>query len=414
VYGVVFAVHFGMICLLPSVALLWYHSWSKGRLLAVPVSLAAITATSALLLWLCGYSFDSFIDVFLHSEKHFLPLRTLTSSWQAYTLFSLNHLIDLLNLQLLLSPFAVILLLAVVSLRFKSILSTGIVSAFLAIFTACGLLFTFVVNSDLGVSRDWDLLASFQLGVPVVSAFLWISSAEQRVVRHRLMALMIGISLLHTAAWIGVNADVERSIARFTLLQDGRFWGKSALAHGCEVIGGYYRDTKEYAQARDWFVRYLKIDSTNSRIWASVAQASSKLGDEREQTYAYEKAVEYGAIFEAVYLDLGSIYAKQRKFDEAIEVLKKGLAVDSSFSLVNESMGEYSILAGRRYREALPYFLRVIRLNPQWHRPYYAAGDCYQHLGEPESTKYYWGNYLRLRPDAPEAAQIRAILQTSR
>ena len=411
VYGAMFVVHFGMICLLPGMVFLWYQSWRKGKILSVPISIVAMAATAGVLLWLCGYTIPSFFDVFLHSEGHILPIATLTNNWQAYTLFSPSHAIDLANLHLLLSPFAAVLLAGFIVTRWKRMLSREEVWVFLSVLMLCGLFFTFVVNSDLGVSRDWDLLATFNLGAVLVAGYAWTSFVEQRNLRQRLMVPMIAISMIHSAAWIGINSSESRSIERFSLLQDQRFWGKSAVADACDVMAGYYRDRKDNEHARDWLERYLRVDSTNGRIWAAAAQIYARLGDRQNQGGCYEKAVAYGTKIMAVYMDLGIMYANQKRYDEAIGTMKKAIAIDSASVFANEYMGEYYVEGKKAYRDALPAFLHAITLDPTFARGYFMAGECYRNLGEHGQMKIYWEKYLRLKPDAPEGALIRMYLQ---
>jgi tetratricopeptide (TPR) repeat protein len=224
------------------------------------------------------------------------------------------------------------------------------------------------------------------------------------------MVLMIAVSVIHTTAWIGINSSEKRSIARFSLLQDGRFWGKNAITDACDVMAGYYRDRNENEQARDWFARYLAVDSTNGRIWAAAAQIYSRLGDQRNQKRCYEKGIESGTKIMAVYMDLGIMYANQKQYDTAIGIMRKALAVDTGSVFANEYMGEYYIEGTKSYREALPSFLRAIDLDPMFARAYLWAGECYRELDEPERMTFYWKNYLRLRPDAPEGVQIRAMI----
>jgi Tfp pilus assembly protein PilF len=410
IFGLVFSLHFGMITLLPALFFLWYRGLRAKHPLEVLFSLAVTVATASGLLWLCGYTVSSFADVFLHSHGHLLPVTTLSSRWQAYTMFSLYHGVDLLNLLLLLSPLAGVMLLAVAATRPAVVFSGGIVWVFILLVTLCGSIFTFSINSDLGISRDWDLFASFNLGFVITAAFAWVSFVGERLLRQRLMVSLILITLCHTGAWIGINATEQRSIDRFNVLQDARFWGKSGLADASDVLGAFYRDKGEYPQARMCFDRYLKIDSTNPRLWAASAQIDSYLDDSVRQKHDYEKSIECGSNYEAVYLDLARMYGKEGQFDKAIKVLKKALTLDSNLTLVNESLGEYYELGKQSYDEALPYFQRVIAVDPTNDRCLYSAGDCCAHLGNYPAMRYYWTKYLRLRPHAPEAEQLRKII----
>ncbi|MBI3766402.1 MAG: hypothetical protein HY277_07870, partial [Ignavibacteriales bacterium] len=105
-FGFMFALHFGMVVMVPSLVLLWYDQVRKKQWSVVVKSCIATVLTVILLLGLSGYTVDLFFSVFLKSRSHLLAASHTTSDDQAYTFFSLAHLNDLVNLQLLLAPFA--------------------------------------------------------------------------------------------------------------------------------------------------------------------------------------------------------------------------------------------------------------------------------------------------------------------
>jgi hypothetical protein len=162
----------------------------------------------------------------------FVPLFRVTTEWQHYTMFSLDHLLDWANEHFLISPFGLpLLLLALVTgiiSRWKSGGSSqedgqspdGLRSAhddsgvtvFLTIASLAYLLLTFVWNADYGGRRDWDLFAPSAFVYTLLAAYLLArqlgdrpQSPESKCTLARVARLLIAASALHTIVWIYYN-----------------------------------------------------------------------------------------------------------------------------------------------------------------------------------------------------------------
>ncbi|HEY4613066.1 MAG TPA: hypothetical protein VII11_08800, partial [Bacteroidota bacterium] len=230
-FGVLAAFHLGMLSLAPSMLLLVVLELRQRRTLSAATSAIASAGIFAVLVIVSGYSPATFWANLAGGDKqHFLTLAMTGNSWQSYTLFSPWHVIDFANLLLLVSPFALFLILTFAR---KHQWNTP-ASLFLGTASFCGLLFAFAVNADLGMSRDWDLFCTFMFPLLVLAGFLWANQAEQRTSLRQSLAIVVGITLLHTGLWIALNADGARSMARFTSLSDERLWSKGARGNAYE------------------------------------------------------------------------------------------------------------------------------------------------------------------------------------
>jgi len=162
----------------------------------------------------------------------FVPLFSVTTEWQHYTIFSLAHMLDWANEHLLISPFGVPLLLLVlingIVSRRRSVgpfqdnnrPQTGSQSAqddpgitvFLTIASLAYLLLTFVWNPDYGGRRDWDLFAPSAFVYTLLAAYLLARQLGDRRISHvgrcslaRVVRLLIATSALYAIAWIYYN-----------------------------------------------------------------------------------------------------------------------------------------------------------------------------------------------------------------
>jgi hypothetical protein len=143
----------------------------------------------------------------------FVPLFETTTQWQHYTMFSEAHLLDWLNLQLLISPFGLplIFLTLLTAWRFGLNLFDRFTdrdySYFLGLTGAIYLLLTWLWNPDYGGQKDWDLFAPSAFVYTLLAGYLWVRALPQRQQLAQGSLFVLAVSLLHTAAWILVNTQ---------------------------------------------------------------------------------------------------------------------------------------------------------------------------------------------------------------
>ncbi|GAB4443498.1 MAG: hypothetical protein Fur0044_39800 [Anaerolineae bacterium] len=144
----------------------------------------------------------------------FVPLFEIDPEWQKYqpyTMFSAAHLLDWLNVHLLISPFGLPLLALILMARFRFDLTLFDRSAerdfgyFLAVMAAMYVLLTWLWNPDYGGRKDWDLFAPSAFVYTLLAGLLLVRAVTDRAKLAQASLFLIAVSLLHTAAWIFAN-----------------------------------------------------------------------------------------------------------------------------------------------------------------------------------------------------------------
>ena len=141
------------------------------------------------------------------------PLWATTTRWEHYTMFSWEHLLDIVNQQLLSAPVslaAVLLCLAAARGQVKALLDSAAPAhtgfgRFLAVAAAGSLLFILLWNPDYGGQRDWDLFSLSSLPLTALAGLLLGRSLSDERARLEAALALVGLSAFHTAAWIFQN-----------------------------------------------------------------------------------------------------------------------------------------------------------------------------------------------------------------
>jgi len=412
-FGGICTLHFGMLCMIPSFLLLIFHDvrrklWQRGILSL----LIAVTTWIGLLL-LLGYSLDQIWNTLTMSRKHALGMGEVRNEFQGYTLFSIMHLNDILNIQILIAPFALIMLFSVVILGPKNISSRNFIWLFLILTALSGLAFSLFFNFDFGMSRDWDLLAPFTLGLLVASGYAWVRFVDQSVRRLSFIPIII-LTCIPTIAYTVINASEKRGMMRFQTLADQQFWGRKTLMASYEEIAVFFRDRQKYQEAKTYYRNFLELDSTNARIWGKLSEVYRTVGDESNEADCYRHAISYGSRSWMVYVNLGMIYAKQGRFADAIETTKKSLDLHPTSAVPFHALGEYHTAYNNGYRDALQFYLRAIEVDPLHADSYLKAGYCYLKMNNPEDAKPLMEKYAAMRPDDPRVQRIEEFLRAYR
>ncbi len=411
-FGLLIVCHFGMACMGIAMLFLFYQAFIRRRFIGMAISVVAMIGTVVPLLWIGGYTLESFKAIFLdESGSHFVPFTMRTSGWHGYTLFSPWHFIDLANLHSLVSPFSLLIILLLAATVVRKFTARDPQWIFATILGCAGLAFTFFMNFDIGMSRDWDLASLYALGCVLTAAFTWVRGIETEALRRRMLVMIVIVTGLHSAAYVAVNATETASVARYEYLPDDRLWGNGALAYAYEDLWTYYRDRHNNERGSIFAEKCLATDSTNSRRWANGAQIFVNAGYASRGIHAYEKAIQLGEQEAWVFVNLGSEYVKAGRLDEATTLFYKALEQDPNVSMAAFNLG--TLLGSYRHQldEALPYLLRGVETDSTYPSAWKNTGACLFEMGRHKEMIPYFEKFLELAPNDSTAASVRRLLQ---
>jgi tetratricopeptide (TPR) repeat protein len=394
----------------PAVLFLYFLAAKKRKWVSIAVAVIVMLVGTYAVLAVSGYPPHVVKEIFFkEGGTHIVPFKP-SNGWHAYTLFSPLYFSERANYYLLLGPFALLIFVIVVpySLKYLSLSqSSWIFLVFMALFSIA---FTCGINFDIGMARDWDLLSPYNIALVVAAAFAWFRYVGDVPMRKKLMIVMVSVTLIHTTAYILVNAQDEPSVERFKTLRDPRVWGPAALIYADEGLGTYYRREGDNQKALFYYQEGLNIDSLNARRWLAIASVYQALGQKENFDRALEKAVETGTPDIQVHLRLGEDYIREGNIDKAIAIWKKGLSTGPNAVGLSYYIGRTLAEQKGDYDQAIGYLLQAVKAYPRTPEVLYAVGACYHQMGKTEEMKAYWGRLLDIAPRYPEADRIRKLM----
>lgn len=411
-YAFLVSCHLGMLSVAPSYAYLVYLELRRGSVGKTAVAITGAVLLFVGLMMLSGYTPATFWNNLTGGEKiHLLSPMMTGNIWQPYTLFSVWHLIDFVNLIILISPFTLLLLPLAIGAFWRRERWSNAQWVFYLLTAICGAGFVFVANPDLGMSRDWDVLGLYLLPAVVFVAAMSAQWIQSHSVLRTTMVSVVAITLVHTIAWVGVNAGNERSLARFQTLQDERWWSTGALGNAFEELAIYFRNRQDYARAQEYFEKYLRLYPTNGRVWVSLANLLRLQNNIDGAIRAWEKALEHGQTKEDHYVELNRLYIQRERFEEGRKLTETALRQFPTSAKLYNNMGVIVARQANNIVSALPLFLQAIQNDSTVPESFLNAGLCYQQMKDQTNMKFYWEKFLQLAPDAPQAQQVRETLR---
>lgn len=345
-----------------------------------------------------------------------------------YSFFSLAHLLDFLNHQLLISPVSLVLWVVLLALFRREINFRENVVRFLIWITVCSFGFALLADPKLGYARDWDLFASCGLGVTLLGLYLTVSllrdrpkaafaaGPERAVLRgdgaamdlKRMTLLLVVTSLVSTLPWILINATEGKAVARF---EDLLKIDENRAAHGYETMACYFRDKGEHEKTIRLWKNAVAIKPI-PRYYAVLGNAYLRLKRYDEAIEALEKSIGMAPNRRGIqysHRSLGACLSAKGRYDEAISHLRIAIDLAPGRADFYYIMGNILGKAGR-YEEAVPYFETTLRLNPAEINSYKLLGIAFARMGKKEEAERYLETYLRLTPQ--DAAGLKGIIDS--
>ncbi len=123
--------------------------------------------------------------------------------------------------------------------------------------------------------------------------------------------------------------------------------------------------------------------------------SQGKLG---EAAKAYQEAINKETDEPVYYNNLGIVYTKMEKYEEAIGIYKKMLEIQQESYSAYKNLGELYGLQ-KEYREALPYFTKAAELSPDDPDAFYSLGACQMNTGAHSEALASFSKAIEIKPD---------------
>ncbi|MFI5251634.1 MAG: hypothetical protein ACHQQQ_04285 [Bacteroidota bacterium] len=409
IYVLLVGLHLGSLIFIPAMLYMFVHRMGEHKLRAFLI-IGAAGVVGIILVTLAGFNLWLFIQHFLRGSPDFLPVLPLESSFYPYSMFSIRHLIDCLNGQLLIVPMGLIIPAAYFVAYRKEIEWKNPALLFLIITTLCGFAFTWIINSALGFARDWDLFSSFYVPLIILNVYL-LQLPFKMEGRRTIQFIAAVITILHIVPFIGINDNEDKHLARIEMLNAPQLLSVSTRMVYYEAMANFYFDHAGYDKAKNYYEQYIQFDSLNSRILANLADSYRKLEDNEGYFRVLERTVKLGNYNPGVFSNLGVEYARRGDTAKAIAMNLQCLSMDS---LQVQALANLAILYLNTNQPllALRYASGAITLGMSDPVMYRIKAKSYIKMNNYASALTEYDKYLKLVPGDNSIREQRARLAT--
>lgn len=297
-------------------------------------------------------------------ERIFLPLFEGKPMRADYAILSSKHLFDMLNLVFLVFPGALALLALLLTEKNSS--GQKLRGHFLFLCSVGSLAFLLMIDPVIGLARDWDLMSA-----TLLPPALWIFhrfDARKVFISGRAILSYTFVCVLLTGSFVAANVGVRASEKRYHSLL--KYYGSNDRS-GWVVLVNYltikedfnFRDSIDAEMAplfpQDSVVNkildQLRSGQSQSALSAAkllyesnpfilsylqlLANCYGKAGSLDSSIYYYTKATKLARFRIPLKAELGEVYLKSGRFDEALEVLQAARRMDPHNETYNEGVG---------------------------------------------------------------------------
>jgi tetratricopeptide (TPR) repeat protein len=251
-----------------------------------------------------------------------MPLNQTPGSDDTYTLFSLEHILDIANQHLLISSSGVLLLLVLVLFTWKKIEWSMPGFSFLFLASFYFLLFNFFVNPRLGMARDWDLFAASGLALSIFVLVMLTQFVENQEFLKRIGLILAGTAVVSGIPWFSINSNEDKSVERFENLL---VLDRARSGYGYENLSIYFRNKGMLDETIDAVKNAIDVEPENPRYYVMLGNAYMEKRLPNQAIAEYQKALQINPDRVKAQINIGIALAIQGRFEEAIPVYENVL-----------------------------------------------------------------------------------------
>ena len=402
------------VTLLPSALYLWVGPTRLGRTIRTWRPLTKLVASGPIMV-IVAVVFYHFYTTSYFFRFAFVPLFENRFTVEGYTLFSMNHLLDCLNLLFLLVPGLLIMIVALSGRSVRRALKQR-PFIYLLVLTSSVLGALFIFDPKLGMPRDWDLFSFAGVPITLIGYYLVLGNWRSSPMRYSYARLiLLSFLILVPRAVGGFHSSAGLNHYRSYLLLDIAK-GRNGWIH----LSNYYLDKGDTLLAvssiADWKARnpevvMIKTASRLLQVDNKILEAKAMGHDIIGIAPTYPDGYEVVGICD-IYLGM---------YTEALAYLRiaDGLCPDRSTTINNlgqtyQMLGEFELAKSNYLRSIIldttdvaPVYnlarLYADQLRPALYEKYLSKAAAYKRT--PAYVVKEWGDYMISKKQFPAAAE---------
>jgi tetratricopeptide (TPR) repeat protein len=166
----------------------------------------------------------------------------------------------------------------------------------------------------------------------------------------------------------------------------------------------------KYDDAIEYFEKVIEKFPSSTAAYYNLGISYLRKGDVDQAITSLEKAVESNPEAIEAYFALGECYFNKGESEKAMQSFSRALELqpDNPKAYYNLGIVYYK---HDRLEEALTSFEKTINLDPNFSSAYYQAALACIKKGDFKKAIDYLENFLKLEPNAPEAGQVKAMIE---
>jgi len=213
--------------------------------------------------------------------------------------------------------------------------------------------------------------------------------------------------------------DVKQPLAELKVLSDGKRITVLLAGQKVDAVSGqilFDFDAAEIGAVRDFPERKRSHASRTreSEAWFQKGLELEETGAPVEQAVdAYRKVIELNPGAAGALVNLGTIYYRLRRFDEAEHYYRNAIAADPDYPLAEFNLGNLYDEQGR-LDEALSHYRRALELHPNYADAHFNLALLCERLGDALKAVHHWKLYLKLDSSGQWAEIARRQLERLR
>jgi len=286
-----------------------------------------------------------FVDMFTTSYTSvILPIFSPTE----YSILSLQHLYDILNQILLISPFCFIFVAYIFPLKRQETNNKNL-HLFLLIIIICALLTMLTIDPLLGYARDWDLFSTPAAILGLSSCILLLFRGGIKSISKYSAFVIVSISILFLSGWILINSSEQKQLNR---AHDLLSLSNKGIQYCTELLAYYYRHKKKDNQKAIELYQSVNNFGSNPRLSKKLGDAQKDLGYYNDAEQSYKNALVKEPNNPNLLNKIGQVFIKQERYDTAIDILNKAHRIAPDTTSIIEALA-LAYIHKNEYEKAL-------------------------------------------------------------